>query len=467
MRRGLSQTPWPVLLLIASFLAPSEFSVYLGSARLPLHRALLLLLVPLASFAASGRRGIRPKHFDLAFLGFAAWCMVVYLYHHGQADGLQSGGALAVDSFGSYLVARAYVRDEQALSATATTLFFAVIISGAIALPETLLGKIFVHDLLRDLTGYVLSASVEKRMGLTRAFGTFDHPIHLGTFCASAMALAAYAARKDLGATMRALFMLLATFASVSSAPLLSAGVQVGLSIIERYTRAIKGRGYLAMGGLLVVFGGISLVATRSPFALIATGLTLDSWTGYYRLMIWEHGLENVEANPWFGLGLNDWSRPAWMASPTIDSFWLVIAVRGGIPHIALLLAGVLGIAMSVGLRMRRSSREARRMATGWMISLIALVLAGCTVHYWNVPYAYFFFFLGLGGALSDPLKRRAAAAVRTVADEVGQPVVKWMVPHGAASAAPRSVVAARHAPAGQLTRWPVPFDARRELNRA
>jgi hypothetical protein len=33
-------------------------------------------------------------------------------------------------------------------------------------------------------------------------------------------------------------------------------------------------------------------------------------------------------------------------------------------------------------------------------------------VHYWNVLYAYFFFFLGLGGALADPLRAAAPAIV-------------------------------------------------------
>jgi hypothetical protein len=60
--------------------------------------------------------------------------------------------------------------------------------------------------------------------------------------------------------------------------------------------------------------------------------------------------------------------------------------------------------------------RDARRLAMGWMMSLIALSLIGCTVHYWNVLHAYFFFFLGLGGWLADPLRVRAKARKRGAA---------------------------------------------------
>ena len=41
---------------------------------------------------------------------------------------------------------------------------------------------------------------------------------------------------------------------------------------------------------------------------------------------------------------------------------------------------------------------------------MIALALIGCTVHFWNVLYAFFFFFIGLAGWIADPVRVRAAA---------------------------------------------------------
>jgi hypothetical protein len=434
-------------LLIASFLCPTELSVYVGSARLPPHRALLLLLIPLAIWRLVGAKAFRVATFDVLFLFFGMWTVFVYIYHHGQADGLQTGAALAIDSFGSFIVARAYVRSEAAFEATAASLFGAVVVAGLMALPEMLGGQIFLHDFLAKVTGYVHPVAVEKRGGLTRAFGPFDHPIHLGTFCASGLALAAYAARRERAAITRSLFVAACAMTSVSSAPMLSLGVQVALMAFDKATRGIKGRVAIAFAVIAGAFGALSLVATRSPFALIATGLTLDPWTGYYRLMIWEHGLENVWSHPLTGLGLNDWDRPLWMVSSTIDAFWLVIAIRGGLPAFLLLVLGIAFLMFGATRRMRRASPALKRMGHGWVISLMALMLLGCTVHYWNVPFAYFFFFLGLGGCLADPVRSAASVKARPVAAPTPRRV-RWVMPEGEA------MVAGRHAAAG---RWPVP----------
>jgi len=456
MARALRETPWPVLLLVASFLCPTELSVYVGSARLPPHRALLLVLLPWALFALFGRSRVKPRMFDVAFLGFAAWTVVVYVYHHGQSDGLQTGGALALDAFGSFLVARAFVRDERAFAGTAVALLLAVAIAGLTALPETLFGQLFIHDFLRKATGYVHPVGIEKRLGLTRAFGLFDHPIHLGTFCAGNLALAVYATRRNVDAGMRSFVISASALTSLSSAPMLSLAVQILLIAYERGTRGIKGRIAVAVAAIVAVFAVTSVVATRSPFAIIATGFTLDSWTGYYRLMIWEHGLGNVWANPWMGIGLNDWVRPMWMASPTVDAFWLVIAMKSGIPSLLLLVFGILLIGRGVVVGMHRSDPGRHTLAMGWMISLLSLMLVGCTVHYWNVPFAYFFFFLGLGGCLADPL-RKAASTPAAVAAAKPAPRVQWVAPgmapdRGAGLSGPR---------------WPVPVVAGNQRQRS
>jgi O-antigen ligase len=449
MARALRDTPWPVLLLVASFLCPTELSVYVGSARLPPHRALLLVLLPCALFALFGRSRVKPRMFDVAFLAFAAWTVIVYVYHHGQADGLQSGGALALDAVGSFLVARAFVRDERAFAGTAVALLVAVAIAGLTALPETLFGQVFIHDFLRNATGYVHPVGIEKRLGLTRAFGFFDHPIHLGTFCAGNLALAVYATRRNVDAGMRAFVISASALTSLSSAPMLSLAVQLLLIGYERGTRGIKGRGAVAIAAIVGLFAVTSVIATRSPFAIIATGFTLDSWTGYYRLMIWEHGLGNVWSNPWMGIGLNDWVRPMWMASPTIDAFWLVIAMKGGIPSFLLLAFGILLIGRGVVVRMHRSEPGRHALATGWMISLITLALVGCTVHYWNVPFAYFFFFVGLGGCLADPLRKTSAAPAAAVVTKPASRI-QWVAPG----------MAPAHRAGLSAPRWPIPVVA-------
>ena len=147
--------------------------------------------------------------------------------------------------------------------------------------------------------------------------------------------------------------------------------------------------------------------------------MTLDSWTGYYRLVIWESGIENIQANLIAGIGLGDWTRPWWMASDSVDAFWLLIPLRAGMPSVILLLLAIALLFRSVALRgYRHPEPEARRFQLGWAMSVISLCLVGCTVHYWNVPYAYLFFILGLGGWLADPKPLAAAAHAQIAADD-------------------------------------------------
>lgn len=427
MRKLTRATPLPVALLVASFLCPTELSVYLGSIRLPPHRFLLLILLPVALWHAIAKRRISITAFDILFLAFASWSFGAYINHHGSSDGLQTGGAIAIDSFASYLVARVFIRDEIAYRATLSALLIAVSLVALIALPEAVFGSHFVHDILHGITGYAHPTGEEVRIGLMRAYGTFDHPIHLGSFCAAILAMVWFSTSDRWARYKNVALISGATFLAVSSAPLLCLALQLCLVFWNFVTKGLKGRLVGSLIALVAAYGVAALIFNRSPLAFIATGMTLDPWTGFYRLMIWEHGIDNVWANMWTGIGLNDWIRPWWMVSATVDAFWLVIAMRTGIPSLIFLAIGIVVLAALVNRRSQRGTPENRSLALGWTMSLISLSLLGCTVHFWNVLMAYFFFFLGLGSWMADPV--RAMRATKTQARRDGQ--------HAKASLAP------------------------------
>lgn len=411
MLKTIARTPNPVIALIVAFLCPTELSLYIAGLRIPPHRAALLVLLPIALWRLVTQKNLRLRPFDILFLLFNFWTFGIFIYHHGPQEGLVNGGSLALDCLGSYLVARTWVRDTDLFRATLHTLGLAIAAAALIALPETLFGQIYTHDILKNLTGYVHPTAVETRVGLTRAYGTFDHPIHYGAFCAALLAMFWYAGTTPGDRRKRALMLIGATALGLSSAPMLCLGLQIAMLIWERYTRGIAYRTSISLAILAGLYIGASLVMTRSPINFIATGMTLDPWTGFYRIQIWENGMDNVTANPWTGIGMNDWVRPRWMFSSTIDAFWLVVAMREGGPGIALLVSAIVFIARAVVKRgLRHSDLTVRRLARGWIMSLIALCLIGITVHFWNVLYAYFFFFIGLGGWLADPKRVRATA---------------------------------------------------------
>lgn len=435
MFRALKQTPKPVLLLIIAFLCPTEFSLYFGSLRLPPHRIALLILLPLALLKLAQQRNMRMRSFDVAFIAFNVWTIWTYIHHLGDNDGLVYGGSLALEGLGGYLIARAWVRDYDTFQIALKALAIAVGAAALIALPETLLGQNFTHDFLRSVTGYVHPTAIERRLGLTRAYGTFDHPIHYGTFCAALLAMFWFAAKNNMERRKRAAFLAGATFLGLSSAPILCMLLQVAMLVWERLTRGMSSRTTIALLAMTGAYLGASLVMERSPINLIATGMTLDSWTGFYRLQIWEHGLQNVYASPWMGIGLGEWQRPWWMVSPTVDAFWLVIAMRQGVPAVTVLLIAVGLIMRAVVVRgVRSKDISVRRLSRGWLMSLIALSLVGTTVHFWNVLYTFFFFVVGMGGWIADPKRVSKKAATQTATQRV-QPTKQPPRQRGRASA--------------------------------
>lgn len=416
MLRALTIVPLPVTILILSILCPTELSLFIGGLRLPPNRVALLILLPIAIHKLMTAKNIRPHAFDFLFLAFGVLTIAVFATHDGQA-GFIYGGSVALECLGGYFIARAYVRTTTMLRQTLRVMMLAIVVAATIALPEFLLGQNFTHDILRSLTGYHHPTAVETRLGLfTRAYGTFDHPIHYGTFCASMFAFLWFAERSIRTRRRRAALITGATLLGLSSAPLLSILVQGAMLIWDRFTRQIKSRLSLTLAALVGLYIGVDLISARSPMAIIATRFTLDSWTGYYRLFIWEHGMNNVWANPWTGLGLDDWVRPWWMVADTVDAYWLVLAMRQGIPSFILLaIAIALLIRAAARNRNRHDDPDARDLLRGWTMSLVALCLIGSTVHYWNVLQTYMFFLIGLGGVFADPIRQTVASKVRAV----------------------------------------------------
>lgn len=414
MADAFQKTPAPIVFLILCFLFPTEFSLYLGEFRLPPHRIALLALFPFAVFRLVTRGDIHLRAFDGLFIAFGAWLLMAYTYHGTSSGGFVYGGSLALETTASYLIARAWVRDIEILRSTLKVALMAVAIAALIALPETLFGQIFTHDVLARLTGHYHPTAVHTRLGLTRAYGTFDHPIHYGTFCAALLAMYWYSERGAFTRARRTALVSGATFLGLSSAPILCLMIQGALIVWERLSRGIAGRLWITLAGILVVYFAVSLVATRSPIAIFATGLTLDASTGYYRLLIWEHGLANVANHPIIGIGLADWNRPSWMAADTIDAFWLLLAMRSGLPSVLILVTALALLVSAVNKRgVRHKQAATRALSRGWLFSLIALCFIAATVHFWNVSQTFFFFFIGLAGALADPKPQRSAQSSR------------------------------------------------------
>ena len=94
--------------------------------------------------------------------------------------------------------------------------------------------------------------AMEFRKGLARAASTFDHPIHYGTDCATLFALLWMSEPDKTWRRIRAGGLAVAALLAMSSAPLLSLGVQVALLTWNRFTAKIALRTQLT---LAILFG--------------------------------------------------------------------------------------------------------------------------------------------------------------------------------------------------------------------
>ena len=403
-----SSGAWLVAVLTLALLLPTELSLRLGPLRLSPYRCVLIAaFVPLLLRWISGRAG-RATWIDASVLGFAIWGWLALAANGGAAASIEPGGILLLESFGAYLVGRTLVRDPEAFAKTCRVAVLACGLSLAVSLPESLSGRRLVHQTLGSFLPGAPTFVVEPRFGLARAFGTFDHPILNGVFASTCLALAWYGcgATRLAGRLGRAFVVVASAMTSLSSGAFLSMAVQIGLVAYRWLTRALPRRWLLLALALLAAYGAVSAVSSRSGLQALIWYLAFDRATASYRLLIWEHGSNNVGANPWFGVGQGDWERPEWM-SGSVDSFWLMTTMSFGVPALLFVSAAIVGSLVRAGRRIRGDEPE-DRARLGWILAWIALVFAGFTVHYWNNVFAFLWFLLGAGAWMGAA--RRSAA---------------------------------------------------------
>ena len=88
-----------------------------------------------------------------------------------------------------------------------------------------------------------------------------------------------------------------------------------------------------------------------------------------------------------------------------MDNFWLVTAVRYGLPALVFLAAAIITLALRQA-RANANNVEVNRHRMAWLAIIIGLAVSGITVHLWNAVFAYFFFLIGTGAWMAYPQKR-------------------------------------------------------------
>jgi hypothetical protein len=399
----------PVFVLC--LIVPVSFK--LGDLRLTPYRLFLLLaLLPLAIAWLTGAAG-RIRLPDLLVLAYTLWCALSILLWH-PSKFVEPAGILIIESFGAYLVGRLAVRSSADLARLARALFLVLLLVLPFAIVETGSGAPAYLRLFEAFGEVYDDVQNEPRLGLERVQGPFEHPILFGIFASTAFALAFYTSggfaglfRNLRGTLVQALSGIL-TFLSLSTGPLLALLIQIGLIgwdwLFRRNPKRWRNLILLVVAGYVTV----DLLSNRTPFEVFVSYATFNTSTAFNRVLIWEYGTQNVLRSPFIGIGFNPWQRPYWMPA-SIDNFWLVVAIRHGLPAIGFLLAAFALAILRAALRKGLDAADAAAR-TGLLTVLVATCVAIASVHLWNATYCWFLFLLGATGWAADAPPGTSAA---------------------------------------------------------
>lgn len=417
---GRSRTIFGVALPVAFFfvgmLLPTAVSLNLGGLRLSVFRIVLILMfVPMLVRLYSGRAG-RMTVFDALVAAHCIWALMALINWGGVAQGIESGGIYIVEFAGAYLIGRLYIRSYEDFAAMARAYVALVVGMLFFTVPEALTSVHFLYDTISGIFGGPPAPYIEQRMGLERTFGTFDHPILYGVFSASAFSLAYFVVAErrlmNMGGMARVAGVGVATFMSASGGPYVVLMMQGFVAAWQRVLGRVQGRWAALFALFAAIYVAIDLFSTKTPFHVFVNYFTFSKQSAYNRILIFDYGTAEVARHPLLGIGLGDWERPVWM-SDSMDNFWLVVAVRYGLPALAFLLALLLGLVWCAGRR-EGLPEDWRRARHAWAFTLFGISVAAATVHLWNALFVLFVFLIGAGAWLVDAKPGRAAAQPRS-----------------------------------------------------
>ncbi|MEO0977098.1 MAG: O-antigen ligase family protein [Pseudomonadota bacterium] len=379
-------------LLIISLFIPLKLNI--GSILLTPYRIVILIAIaPVVMTWLSGAAGKKTKT-DFFMLIYVIWSTIATMHNHGFVL-IEKMAIYFIEIGGTYFIARTQIRSVKAATQAFKLLWLGVLFLLPFALYESFTNRSLFRTFLGSLTAPRVLA--DTRLGFFRAQAAFDHPILLGMFAGSVVAPSYYVlahGKSFVQRVIKSMIPLACAFCSLSSGAFAGVAIQIGLIGWDTVIKA-KNRWKILSFMAAAAYVAVDLISTRSPYAVLISYLSFSSGSAYNRILIWRFSQDDLFRNPIFGIGFNEWDRPAWMHSGSTDNFWLVVALNYGIVGFLLLfLAFVFAIRHLIMQNFVDPLAIAYRR--GYIIMMVGLGTAIITVHLWGAAVIVFVFYIGM-----------------------------------------------------------------------
>lgn len=386
--------PWLLLAILVCLLIPGNFSV--AGTQMSPNRAILLLAGPVLGWRWLRGDAGGPNVVDVLMLLSVAWLGVALTVNHGLGT-LPRSTIMCVEIFGGYLVGRMLIRN----AADYRRFFVLMTIGFACLLPFAVVEMLTGKNLLRALFDPIFNipprqSNLARRLGMIRSQTVFDHPILFGLIASMGVANVLYIWRdKFMRSVQLAAFFVFMVFTTISSGPMLSVLLQLGMTFWDRMSWFLRGKWFWLAGGAGLTLVVFYFAAEFHILDFVIQNLMFNPQTAGGRLIILEYGSAEIVRHPIFGIGLNDWVRP-WYKAPTVDNFWLNYAMRFGLPTLGLLVAALVISGSRIAMQSTLTRRE-RDYRTGYLIALAGITLTLGTVYIWSAASVFIWIYIGAG----------------------------------------------------------------------
>lgn len=390
-----------VIYMVLVFL-PNEIAAFVGSVRLEPYRIILLLAA--AGVIANVLK--KPlESFEKYLLASVLWSMLAILVKHGSG-GIQTAIIYFLEVWVGFYIGYFAIRNKDKFISLIKIYFGFLVVLAPFAILESQTGYRLLHVVAGQVSGVYgepYLAGDYFRYGVHRSSTIFSHPILYAVCTAAVMPFLFSRARLSKFRILYWGASFCALYAAMTSAAFLMVMIIIFLRIVDLLSKKISG----LKSGIIYGFWGmvifLEIFSNQGAIRFLMNIVALNPGTAFMRYLQIEFSKDDILSHPFFGIS-GDWTRPFWIP-PSIDNYWIVVALDSGLPGLILLVLFWYTLAMAL-YRHRMLSPD--RLMFFSFTSVFALGVAAITVDYFDRAQILIYFLFGMYAGLLNLLRENS-----------------------------------------------------------